>query len=238
MGLEQRHRREDLQTAAVELVTAAAVHVSHEKGVAAGRRGAALVERVREADALPDFINRLGRRSFRLYALTTAMEPSYRACAAGLFVAASLTSSAAPSERFRDPLRFFEGRTESVSTIKVVMKKPFRSRSIGRGEIKPDGSLYLVQHVEEDGRPPHDRRWQIRQVASGRFAGTMSEANGPVTIEEIEGRYRFRYKMKGGLSVEQWMTPLSGGRSAQNKLTIRKFGVTVARSEGVIRKAS
>ena len=120
--------------------------------------------------------------------------------------------------------------------VKVVMKKPFHTRSIGRGAIKPDGSLYLVQRVEEDGRPPRDRRWQIRQVARGRFAGTMSEASGPVTIEEIGGRYRFRFKMKGGLSVEQWMTPLPGGRSARNKMTVRKLGVTVARSDGVIRK--
>jgi hypothetical protein len=155
-----------------------------------------------------------------------------------LFLAASLTSSAALGEQLRDPLRFFEGRTVSVSTVKLVMKKPFHSRSVGRGEIKPDGSLYLVQRIEEEGRPPHDRRWQIRRVASGRFAGTMSEASGPVTIEEIGGRYRFRFKMKGGLSAEQWMTPLPDGRSARTKLRVRKFGVIIARSEGMIRKVS
>ncbi len=118
------------------------------------------------------------------------------------------------------------------------MKKPYHSRSIGRGEIKPDGSLFLVQRIEEEGRLPHDRRWQIRRVASGLFVGAMSEASGPVTIEEINGRYRFRFKMKGGLSVEQWMTPLQGGRSARNQVTVRKLGVTVARSEGMIRKVS
>ncbi len=166
------------------------------------------------------------------------MKPWNHASVALLFVAASLTSSAGRSERRDDPLRFFEGRTEGVSTVKVVMKKAFHSRSIGRGEIKPDGSLFLVQRVEEEGRSPHDRRWQIRRVAAGHFAGAMSEASGPVTIEEINGRYRFRYKMKGGLSVEQWMTPLQGGRSARNQVTVRKLGVTVARSEGMIRKVS
>lgn len=143
---------------------------------------------------------------------------------------------AATAERLFDPLRFFEGRTETVSTVKVMLKKPYRSRAIGQGEIKSDGSLHLVQRVEDDGKAPHDRRWHIRQVAPNRFSGTMSEAKGPVTVEEIEGRYRFRFKMKGNLSVEQWVTPQRGGRVASSKVTIRKMGVTVANSEGMIRK--
>src|SRR4029450_12968481 len=97
------------------------------------------------------------------------MPPSYRPCATALLVAASLTSSAPSTERVGDPLRFFERRTESVSTVKVAMKKPFHSRSIGRGEIKPDGSLNLVQRVEEDGRPPHKRRGQVAQGRAVQF---------------------------------------------------------------------
>ena len=143
---------------------------------------------------------------------------------------------AATAERLLDPLRFFEGRTETLSTVKVIMKKPYRSRAVGLGEIKSDGSLHLIQRVEDDGKPPHDRRWQIRQVAPNRFSGTMSEARGPVTVDEIGGRYRFRFKMKGNLSVEQWVTPQNGGRTASSKVTIRKMGVTVANSEGTIRK--
>ena len=89
------------------------------------------------------------------------------------FVAASPNLVAAQQKI--DALRFFEGRTESISTIKLVMKKPYKSRSIGRGEIKADGSLHLIQRVEDEGKPPHDRRWHIRQVEPGKFAGTMSE---------------------------------------------------------------
>jgi hypothetical protein len=90
--------------------------------------------------------------------------------------------------------------------------------------------------VEDEGRPPRDRRWKIRQVAPRRYLGTMSEAKGPVIIEEIGGRYRFRFKMKGNLSVEQWLSPLAGWKSARNKVIIRKLGVAVAQSEGMIRK--
>lgn len=57
-----------------------------------------------------------------------------------------------------------------------------------------------------------------------------------MTVDRLGGRYRFRFKMKGNLAIEQWLTPLPGGTSARSKLSIRKFGMTVGRSEGVIRK--
>ena len=157
--------------------------------------------------------------------------------AAAAVLAAALPG-AAGAERLADPLRFWEGRTESVSTVKVVMKKPFKSRSLGRGEIRPDGSLLLVQRVQEEGRPARERRWHIRKVASSRYAGTMNEASGPVTIEEVGGKFRFRFKMKGGLAVEQWLTPLPGGKAATNNVKVRKLGMTVATTEGLIRKVA
>ena len=148
----------------------------------------------------------------------------------------ALLSSAANAAVLPDPLRFWEGRTETVSTIKVLMKKAFRSRSIGRGEIRSDGSLELVQRVEDEGKPPRERRWLIRKSGPNRYVGTMNEASGPVVIDEIGDRFRFRFKMKGNLAVEQWITPNPGGKTGRNKLTIKKLGVTVAHSEGTIRK--
>jgi len=55
------------------------------------------------------------------------------------------------------PLRFFEGRTESQGIIRLFMKKPYKSRSFGRGVIEPDGSLLLVQRVEDEGKPARMR---------------------------------------------------------------------------------
>jgi hypothetical protein len=165
-----------------------------------------------------------------------AVNRSYSPLKPIFFAAALMAAGPASAERLIDPLRFFEGRTESLSTVKVVLKKPFLSKSIGSGEIRSDGSLYLVQRVEDDGKPPHDRRWHIRQTGPKTFTGTMTEARGPVVVEEIDGRYRFRFKMKGNLSVEQWVIPTDGGKSAKSKVTIRKLGVTVASSEGTIRR--
>jgi hypothetical protein len=64
----------------------------------------------------------------------------------------------------------------------------------------------------------------------------MSEATGPVSVEKVGERFRFRFKMKGNLAVEQWLMPLPDGRSARSKMSVRKLGLTVARSESVIRK--
>jgi hypothetical protein len=136
------------------------------------------------------------------------------------------------------PLTFFQGVTESIGTLKVVMHGPAATRSVSRGQIEPDGSLSLVQLVDDEGHSPHLRHWRIRQIAPGRFSGSMSEASGPVTIDQVDARYRFRFRMSGGMWVEEWLTPLAGGRSATTDLTVRKFGITVASAHGVMRKIS
>jgi len=151
-------------------------------------------------------------------------------------IALSLLPSAAVADSDRAPLQFFNGKTEMVSTIKVIMKKPFRSRALGTGRILPDGSLSLAQQVFDEGEPTKQRNWKIRQIASGHYAGTMTEAVGPVTVEEVDGKYRFNYKMKGNLAVEQWMTPLAGGNAAKSIVTVRKFGMKVASSTGIIKR--
>jgi len=149
--------------------------------------------------------------------------------------AAAFLSQSAMAEPIK-PLEFFEGRTESTGTIKVVLKKAFKTHSSGIGKIGADGALLLVQRVEDEGKPSRERRWKIRETSPGKFTGTMSEATGPIAIEEVDGRYRFRFKMKGGLSVEQWVIPNPGGKSAKNTMTIKKLGVTVATGTGTIRK--
>jgi hypothetical protein len=153
-------------------------------------------------------------------------------------VALSIPASASNDRRAHDPLRFFEGRTESISIVNVMMHKPYRTRAMGVGHIRSDGTLDLVQRLEREGEPTRTRRWLIKQVGDGRYSGTMNEATSPVNIEEVEGRYRFRFKMKGNLSVEQWLTPEPDWRSATNRLTVKKFGIKVGSSDGIIRKLS
>ena len=122
--------------------------------------------------------------------------------------------------------------------MKAVMKPAVRVRSIGHGRIGSDGTLTLVQQFRDEGRRPTERIWRIRQVGPTTFVGTMSEASGPVAIEQVGGRYRFRFKLHGGLSVEQWLVPNADGMSGSSKLIVRKLGMTVAKSEAMIRKLS
>jgi hypothetical protein len=159
--------------------------------------------------------------------------------ALGLFACAAaslIVGRSASAVPLRQPLRFFEGRTESVGTIKAMMKKTHRVLSIGHGTIGADGALTLVQQVRDEGEAPHQRIWHIRQVGPTKFAGTMSEADGPITIEQVGDGYCFRFNIHGGLAAEQWLIPNRDGTSGSSVLTVRKFGITVARSEATIRR--
>jgi hypothetical protein len=150
-----------------------------------------------------------------------------------LLATASAATSPSPPV---DPLRFFVGRTESVGRVKVMFHHGYGTHSSGQGRIEPDGSLLLVQQVFDDGKPPHERRWHVRQVTQDRYTGTMTEAEGPVTIDRIGDRYRFSFRMDGRLNVEQVLTPLPGGRAATNDAKVRRLGLVVATTQGIVRK--
>jgi hypothetical protein len=160
--------------------------------------------------------------------------PRLAIAAAASILTAPLAAASVPGQL--DPLRFFEGRTETRGTVKVMFRKPYASRSIGVGRIEQDGSLTLVQRVEEEGKAPHERRWRVRRNGPDHFIASMSEAVGPVAIDRIGDRYRFRFKLKGNLRAEQILTPLPGGRSARNSIRVKRMGMTVATTEGTIRK--
>ena len=149
-----------------------------------------------------------------------------------LLFAAPVASATQPI----DPLQFFAGRTEVDGVVKVMFRKAYRTHSTGEGVLNRDGSLTLVQHVDDEGKPPHDRRWRVRPVSAGIFTANMSEAVGPVAIQRVGESYRFRYAMKGSLKVEQTITPLGDGRSASNIGKVRRMGIVVATTTGTIRK--
>jgi hypothetical protein len=176
---------------------------------------------------------RPGRELARLSIIFNVLRTIFLCAAAAVGL-----GSSAWAVPLQHPLRFFEGRTESVGTMKAMMKKAHRVESIGHGTIGPDGALTLVQQVRDEGETPHQRIWHIRQVGPTKFAGTMSEASGPLTIDQVGDGYRFRFNLRGGMAAEQWLIPNRDGNSGQSILTVRKFGMTVARSEGTIRKLS
>jgi hypothetical protein len=96
--------------------------------------------------------------------------------------------------------------------------------------------LSLIQQIHDHGKPASKRHWLIREISPGRFTGSMSEAVGPVQVQQVGSKFVFRFKMKGRLAIEQWLTPLPGGKAAKSKVTVKKLGMRVASSEGTIRK--
>ncbi len=151
------------------------------------------------------------------------------------FAPAPAPPAAGATEAF-DAIRFFDGRTEGQGVLKVVLRSPTTIRVQSRGRIETDGTLSVRQTVSERDKPARTREWRIRELSPGRYAGTLSDASGPVVGEAVGNRLHLRFRMKGGLDAEQWLTLAPGGRSARNLMRVRKFGLTVASLDETIRK--
>jgi len=148
-------------------------------------------------------------------------------------LAATACTAAAPPEAKQpgpafDPVAFFTGATHGDGKLDQIMKgvRTVTVDSVGTPEA--NGSLTLTQRIAMQGDPPRTRVWRLKQVAPGRYAGSLSDASGPVETVAIGRALRIRYPMKGGLMVEQWLVALPGGRALDNRLTVTKWGMRVA----------
>lgn len=135
-----------------------------------------------------------------------------------------------------DPLTFFAGRTEGIGRLRIMLHHAHAVHVDGDGRLQPDGSLILDQRVTRQGEAATTRQWHLRQVAPGRYAGTLTDAVGPVTAETRGDRLHLAYRTKGRVRIEQWLTLLPDGRAAANRLTAHRLGVRVARLDETIRK--
>ena len=147
-----------------------------------------------------------------------------------------LTAAApAPPPEF-DAIRFFTGATRGEGRFKVVLRAGQSVHVDGRGRLDGD-TLVLEQTVTREGTVPKPRQWRIRRAGPGRYTGTLTDARGPITGETEGDRLHLRYTSTGGFAVEQRLTLAPDGRSAQNHLTAKKFGVAVATLDETITKA-
>lgn len=153
---------------------------------------------------------------------------------APVFLALS-AAAPAPAPTF-DAIRFFAGRTAGTAQLKVILGRTRAVRVQGQGRIEPDGTLVLDQTVATAGKPESRRQWRIREDAPGHYTGTLTDATGPITGETQGDRLRLSYRAWHGVAIEQWLTLAPDGRSARNRLTARKFGITVAVLDETIRK--
>jgi hypothetical protein len=143
----------------------------------------------------------------------------------------------APAPALPGPEQFFVGHTQGVGTVRVIIAGAHGVRDRSHGRIEPNGALLLDQVVEEEGKPARRRVWRLVRVGANRFTGTISDARGPVTGDVSGNVLHLSYRSMEGPSVEQWITVHPGGRAAHNRMVFRRFGMTVATLEAVIRRA-
>jgi hypothetical protein len=162
--------------------------------------------------------------------------PRYRAMRPILsaFALFATAAAAAPPPSF-DAIRFFQGATRGEGRLKVILRSGQRVSVAGRGRMEGD-TLVLDQIVTREGTDPKPRQWRIRATTPGHYTGTLTDAKGAISGETIGDRLHLRFTSTGGFAVEQWLTLSPDGRSAQNRLTARRFGVTVATLDETITK--
>ena len=135
-----------------------------------------------------------------------------------------------------NPIAFFTGRSYGQATLVQLFKgkRTVQVDSLGRrGE---GGVLTLTQRIAVDGQKPRIRQWTMRPTGNGRYTGKLTDASAPVEIRAVGRAVRIRYPMKNGLRVEQWLVAWPGGRILDNRLSVTKWGIEVARLEERITK--
>ncbi len=111
--------------------------------------------------------------------------------------------------------------------------RPIRVESSGQRIAA--GELSLRQTIWEGQKPARTREWRLRSVGPGRYAGTLTDADGPVTGVSEGNRLTLNFPLNG-MQVTQTLTLAPDTRSARNILTVRKFGMQVAVLDETIRK--
>jgi hypothetical protein len=103
------------------------------------------------------------------------------------------------------------------------------------GRAESDGSLVLEQVVHEPGKAARTRYWRLRQTAPDRFEGTLTDAASPVRVDVTKNGIRIRYTGKDHLDFDQLLTPVSA-TEVRDQMRVKRFGITVAHFDEIIRK--
>ncbi|MDQ3143640.1 MAG: DUF3833 domain-containing protein [Pseudomonadota bacterium] len=153
-----------------------------------------------------------------------------------LAVALAGCSSPAPAsaEPF-DPLAFFTGPSNGVGTLKVALSSPVTIRITSVGKPDGKGGIVLDQIIRQGDKPPRERRWTLRPTSPTTLTGTITDTPGKISGRMVDNRLLLDYKMANGMQAHQVLTLQPGG-TVLNRMTIKRFGMPVARVEETITK--
>ncbi|UAB77783.1 DUF3833 family protein [Erythrobacter sp. SCSIO 43205] len=133
----------------------------------------------------------------------------------------------AETPRF-DAIAFFEGPSEGRGRLKKVLSGTVPVGVTSVGVVEADGSLTLVQRIEEGDKEPRTREWIIRETLPGRYTGTLTDALGAFEGRSKGNQLTLSYTMKDGFRVTQVLTLAPDGQSASNELEVTMLGARVA----------
>jgi hypothetical protein len=134
-----------------------------------------------------------------------------------------------------NPVDFFRGRTHGDGTLKVIFQPSKTIRVDSLGSTEKDGSLLLKQVIHEPEKPPRTRYWRLRQEGPNSFSGTLTDAASAVRVDVTKDQVRIRYKGKDHLDFDQRLTSV-GPNEVRNRMKVKRFGITVAHFDELIRK--
>jgi hypothetical protein len=135
-----------------------------------------------------------------------------------------------------DMLAFFAGKTHAENVMKIVLKKPVPLIVDSIGGKGDRGDFVLIDTVREGDKPVRQRKWIMRQTGPGRYAGTLTDAVGPVDVQIAGDTANIRYVMKGGLRIEQELKLQPDGKTLTNRVLAKKLGMKFAHVDGTVRK--
>ena len=146
-------------------------------------------------------------------------------------------ASAAPEKsRPLDMVAFFTGHTRTENVLRVVLHKPVPLIVESVGGKGDKGDFVMIDTVHEGDKPVQTRKWIMRSAGPNHMTGTLTDAMSPVDMVISGDTAVIRYKMKGGLNIEQRLQMQADGKSLSNHVVAKKFGVRFARVDGTVRK--
>jgi hypothetical protein len=135
-----------------------------------------------------------------------------------------------------DPVAFFSGRTVGLGVLDIRAKSPVVIRVESVGTPTGDG-IALRQTIRRGDGSPTERTWTLRRTGPDAFAGSLTEAEGPVEATVAGNTLRVRYRTGRWTSVVQDLVLQPGGGLVLNVMTVRVLGVPMARLTEQIRRA-
>ena len=149
---------------------------------------------------------------------------------------AAATAATATAPRQLDMVAFFTGHTRTENVLRVVLHKPVPLIVESVGGKGDKGDFVLIDTVHEGDKPVQMRKWIMRSAGPNHMTGTLTDAVSPVDLVVEGDTAIIRYKMKGGLNIEQRMQLQRDGKTLSNHVVAKKLGIRFARVDGTVRK--